>query len=422
MRKLMLVFLFAISVVNAQQVIDKVVAIVDSEIITKSEYEISVLRFAAQKNLDPKDEAIRKEVLNALIDEKLMYAQAELDSIVVTDAEVDRRLEQTINYFVQQYGTQEAIEKAFGMSIEKIRREIREDNRKALMTERVKEKKFARIDVSAREVNEFFNSFADSLGLIPERYKVAHIFLNPKANDRVKNKTKIYAESILDSLKKGADFAELAKKLSDDPGSAARGGDLGWAKRGKFFSEFESAAFALRDNEMSKVIESPVGYHIIQLLGRRGESIHTRHILFKIKSDDQTELEAIEFLSEIKDSIEKKINTFGYFAQKYSNDKQTAPFGGELGTFEISQLDNQLKDVVFKLKEGQISPPKRIQMDAMNFGYHIVKLIKKTTEHKPTLEDDFEDIKRVAQVQKEQRLYKDWLQDLRSKIFWEIKD
>lgn len=422
MKRVLVVMLFLFNFISAQEVLDKIIAIVDNEAILKSEFEISVLRYAAQRNLDPSDAKFRKEVLNALIDEKLLYAQAELDSIVISEDELKQRLEQTINYYIQQYGSEDAIEKTFGMNIEKIKRELRDDTKKSLMADRVQQKKFNRIECSVREVEEFFKGFADSLGVIPERYKVAHIFINPKSSDRVKIKARQFAEQLLDSIKKGADFATLAKAVSDDPGSAARGGELGWAKRGKFYPEFEAAAFALKDNEISPVIETPVGYHIIQLQERRGESVRSRHILIKPKSDDQTELESIQFLSDIRDSIMQKKNGFDYYAKKHSNDEQTAMFGGEMGTFELNQLDNNLKDVVFKLKEGDISFPKRIQLAPGTFGYHIVKLIKKTFEHKPSIDQDYEDIKKIAEYQKKQKLYKEWLAELRSKIFWEIKE
>ncbi len=421
MNKLFLIFIFAISFISAQEVIDRVVAVVDNEVILKSELDLQVNYEAVQRNLDPNNNDLRKQILNLMIDEKLLYAQAELDSIEISDDEVDRQLDYQLNYFIQQYGSRERVEEIYGMSIERIKREQRNDVRKKLMAQRVQNQKFANVSVTRREVTEFFDTYKDSLGFIPEKFTLAHIFINPKATEKVKEQTYALARSLLDSLKNGADFAELAKRYSDDPGSAAQGGDLGFVKRGVFFPEFESAAFALQDGEISDVVESPVGLHIIELLERRGESIHTRHILLKFKSDDEADLKAIETLNDIRDSVRTGKNTFEYYAAKYSDDKETAKFGGELGTFEAGQLDKTLLDQVYKLEEGEIGFPKRLELDANTYGYHIVKLIKRVPEHKPSLEQDYNDIKRLAEFQKKQKLYDRWIKEIKDKIYWEIR-
>jgi peptidyl-prolyl cis-trans isomerase SurA len=289
------------------------------------------------------------------------------------------------------------------------------------MAQKVQQQKFGQIDVTRREVVEFYNSYKDSLGLIPEKFTLGHIFINPKKNSGVKTKAKKFAESLLDSLNRGADFAQLATKYSDDPGSKAQGGDLGSVQRGVFYPEFEAAAFALQVNEVSKVIESPVGYHIIQLLDRKGNQIHTRHILVMVKSDDTSDLKAIELLTDIKDSIRNGVNTFEYFAKTYSDDKETAKFSGKLGTLEVGQMEQPLLTTVYSMKDGEISPPKKLNTDDRNYGYHIVKLYARIPEHIANIEKDFEDIKRLAQFRKREQLYKEWVEELKSQIYWEIK-
>ena len=289
------------------------------------------------------------------------------------------------------------------------------------MAQMVQNQKFGSIEISRLEVDEFFEEFSDSLGVIPEKFFISHIFVNPKATEKVKSKARDFANTILDSIKRGADFAELAKKVSDDPGSAAQGGDLGFVKRGVFFPQFESVAYTLKEGELSQVVESPVGFHIIQLLERRGDAIHTRHILVKIKNDPDADLKAIELLTEIRDSILTSKNSFTYFAKKYSDDKESGRFGGELGTFEVGQLDKSLLDVVYKLKVGEISYPKRLEVDANTYGYHIVKLNSRNPEHKPDFEKDYDEIKKLAEFNKKQKMYGAWIKELRDKIYWEIK-
>jgi peptidyl-prolyl cis-trans isomerase SurA len=408
-------------IINAQEVLDKVVAIVGDEIILKSELDYQTTYRAAQRNLDPNDENLRKQILNEEIEKKLLYAQAEIDSIEVSDEEVESQLDYQLNFFTQQYGSRERLESAYGMSIERIRRELRDETRKNLMAQTVQNQKFGMIDVSRKEVEDFFETYKDSLGLIPEKFEIAHVFINPKANERVTKKAKDFAQSLLDTIRAGGDFAKLAKEYSDDPGSAKLGGDLGYVKRGVFFPEFERAAFALADGQISEVVKSPVGFHIIQLIERRGESINTRHILIKIKNDDDADLESITFLSDIRDSILSEQNTFAYFARKYSDDKETAKFGGKLGKFEVGQLDKSLLDQVYKLKIGEISFPKRLNLDSGEYGFHIIKLIDRTPEHLPNIDSDYEDIKRLVIFDKRQKLYLKWMSQLKNQIFWEIR-
>ena len=425
MNKRFLIIFFALAVYSAtfaqqEKVLDKIVAIVQNEIITKSELDVRVAYMATRLNKNPNDPAFREKILEQMIDEKLLYVQAKLDSVEVTDEQIDRQLDMQMNYFIQQYGSKERVEQVYGMSIERIKREFREDVKKDLMAQMVQQKKFGNVDVTRREVYEFFEEYKDSLGLIPEKLTISHIFINPQNNKRLQKKAYNFAKSLLDSLKHGADFAELARKYSDDPGSASDGGNLGWAKRGLFYPEFEAAAFALKKGEISDIVKTPVGYHIIQLLDKRGEAINARHILVKVKNDEEADLKAIEFLNEIRDSIIKGYNTFEYYARKYSDDKESAKFGGKLGTFEVSKLDKQTRDAVYKLKEGEISYPKRLDINRTTYGFHIVRLDKRVRQHKPDPDKDYDDIKQLAILRKKQKLYEQWLKEIKSKIYWKI--
>ncbi|MBI1936944.1 MAG: peptidylprolyl isomerase [Ignavibacteriales bacterium] len=419
--KYILFVLLSFITINAQQVADKIAAVVDNEIILKSELDFRLTMEAAQRNLDPKNETLQKQILNQLIEEKLLYAQAELDSVTVKDEQVTEVLENQINYFIQQYGSKEKLEQIYGMPVEKIKRTMRDDTRKSLMAQAVQQKKFGELQVSRKEVEEFYESFKDSLGIVPDKYTLAHIFQNPKTGEQIKKKAKDSAQSLLDTLKKGADFAELAKKFSNDQGSASQGGDLGFVKRGVLVPEFEAAAYSLSQNQISGIVETQFGYHIIQLLERRGDAVHARHILIKFNTDDQADLKAIEFLNELRDSITSGKNIFEYYAKKYSDDKNTGKFGGELGTFEVNQLDKTLTDIIYKLREGEISFPKRLEIDRNTYGYHIVKLIKRVPEHKANLDIDFSEIKRLTEYYKRQKLYAKWMEELKEKIYWETR-
>ena len=421
LKSIFILILLASYLVAQTSVIDKVVAVIDNEIILQSELDFQASIYASQRGMDPKSPELRTQILNSMIDEKLVYAQAELDSIVVSDAEVAQRIEYQISVLKQQYGSEASIETMYGMSLEKIKRELREDVRKNLMVQRLREKNFAPIEASRREVEEFYMTYRDSLGMIPEKLRIYHIFRNPKTTDRLKTQYRDFAQAVLDSIKQGANFEEMAKKYSEDPGSKAYGGDLGFVKKGVFYPQFEAAAYALEVGQISDVVETPVGYHIIELLERRGESIHTRHILFKFKTDEGADLETIEFLTELRDSVVNGKNTFQNYAKRYSEDKETAPFSGDLGTFYINQLDKNLLDVVSKMKQGEISFPKRIDYGQGIYGYHIVFLQSRVPQHPASLEEDYAELKRLADEYKKQKQYEEWVASLRDKIYWEVR-
>ncbi|MDY0081606.1 MAG: peptidylprolyl isomerase [Ignavibacteriaceae bacterium] len=405
----------------AQETLDKIVAVVDNEIILKSELDFQVSVFASQRQMDPNTPGLRDQILNSMIEEKLIYAQADIDSVIISEDEINQRIDYQINVFTQQYGSVANIEKIYGMSIDRIKRELRDEVRKSLMSQRLQEKNFGKVQATRREVEEFFNTYKDSIGMIPEKVTIYHIFQNPKASEKLKKKFYDKASALLDSIKAGADFSELAKKYSDDPGSAAQGGDLGFVKKGVFYPEFEEAAFKLNVGEISEVIESPVGFHIIQMLEKRGESVNTRHILIKIKADEDADLKTIDFLSEIRDSIQKGFGTFQDYAKKYSEDKETAPFGGELGTFYMNQLDKALLDAVGKLKQGEIGYPRRLEYAQGTYGYHIVWLKAHIPQHKADLESDYSEIKKLADDFKKQNEYEKWIAEIKKKIFWEVR-
>ncbi len=421
MKNVLVVIILFYGSLFAQDVLDRVVAVVDNEVILQSELDFRVQLEAAKFKVNPDSPELKSRILDQMITEKLFYAQSILDSIIVSATEINGQVDYQIQYLLQQYGSKENLEKLYGRSLEKIKRELRPEVEKQIMVKRLREKKFGQIEASRRQVEEFFYKFKDSLGTIPEKVKIAHIYKNPRMSDRLKAKAYELAGTLLDSIKRGGDFADLAKKFSEDPGSAAQGGDLGFVKRGVFYPEFESAAFALNEGELSGVVESPVGFHIIQLLEKRGESIHTRHILVKVKADNDTDLDLITFLSDLRDSILLNENTFEHYAVLYSDDKATSVFGGVLGTYYIDRLDKELLSTVSKLKQGEISAPKRIDYSADNYGYHIVKLLERIPQHKPDLELDYDELKNLTVMYLQDEMEKNWLEEIRQNVFWEIK-
>jgi peptidyl-prolyl cis-trans isomerase SurA len=412
--------ILASSVLYAQKVVDRIVAVVDNEVILQSELDYQVRLVAAQKKVDLETSGLQEQVLNQMVEEKLAYAQALLDSVQVTEDEINQKIDYQVQYFIQQYGSKEKVEQLYGMSIEKIKRTLEDPVKKQILVQRMEEKKFGDVDATRRDVESFFDTYKDSIGVIPEKVEIAHIFVTPKVTGKMNEKYKSLAQSILDSIKRGADFGEMAKKNSEDPGSASDGGDLGWVGKGVFYPEFEAAAFELKQGALSDIVESPVGFHIIQMLDKRGDKIHVRHILIKIKKGDQADLSAIELLSSIRDSIIQGKGTFAEYAKKYSEDKETSAYGGDLGIFFLSQLDQNMLDIISKMKEGDISFPKRIDYGKGNYGYHIVLVKKRTPQHIAGLDTDYQEIKKLADQYKKQKLYDAWIKQLKDRIYWKI--
>ncbi|MCB0588184.1 MAG: peptidylprolyl isomerase, partial [Phaeodactylibacter sp.] len=269
-----------------REVIDKVVATIGGELVLLSEVEEQHALMEAQSGVLP--EGARCNIMDQLMASKLLINQAKLDSIEVSDEEVeaqlDARIERILGFMNNDVAQFEAY---YGQTINEVKSQFREDLKNQILADRMRSQVMASVTVTPSEVKKFFSSIpADSLPYFNSEVEVGEIVYKPKVNPEERKKTIEKLESIRQRILDGEDFADLASKYSDD-GSARGGGDLGWAKRGKYVPEFEAAAFKLEQNEISPVVESEFGFHIIQMLERRGNSIHVRHILIKPELTDE---------------------------------------------------------------------------------------------------------------------------------------
>ncbi len=403
---------------QSKPVLDEVVAVVGNQIILKSELDYQVQLAAYQNKLNPDSPQLKHRILEAMIDDKLIYEQAKLDSVTVTDEEVNRQLEQRIQNLIDQVGSKDKVEKLYGMSISKIRNEFRDDMRKQLMIQKEKQDKFGDLKVSPLEVREFYNEYKDSLQEVPEEVTLSHIFIVPKPSEKAKKEAYAKAEALEDSLKHGANFAELAKKYSQDPGSAPDGGDLGWASRGQFVPQFEHAVYALKPGEISGIVETQFGYHIIQLLQRRGDMVHARHILIKIPVLPADDDSVVAFLDTLRARAMHGAS-FAVLAREYSEDKNTQDLGGDLGTVSIDQLEPSFRKTVDSLKVGQISMPVRVNV-GNSYGYHIVYLRNRIPAHKISLNKDYARLEKMALTLKQNKAYEKWIAQLKKQVYWKI--
>jgi peptidyl-prolyl cis-trans isomerase SurA len=398
------------------QVLDRVIAVVENDFILESELEAQVHFFVLNNKVDQNTPGLREQVLNSLINEKLIVAKAIEDSVTITDDEVQQQLDAVIQQRVQQMGGEARLEEMYGMPLSRIKREYRDEMRKNLLSQRLQQQRFGTTQVGRHEVEEFFQTYKDSLPPIPDEVELAHIFMKPKPSEQVKASTRAKMQALLDSLAHGADFGDLAKRHSQDPGSAQQGGNLGLVRRGQFVKEFESAAFALAENQTSGIVETELGFHIIQLLERRGDAVRARHILMRMERSDTGDSSTVMLL----DSIRQRALTgesFADLAKKYSEDNASNLVGGSLGTLNFDQIGKDWYGTVSPLQPGEISRPDRLPW-ANSYGYHIVLLRKRTPAHKMSIEQDYQKLEAIASNYKRTREYQAWLEELRGKMYW----
>ena len=398
------------------QVLDKIIATVGREIVLQSDVEGRIAMFLQQNpKVNPSDPELRKQVLESLINERLMVTKAVEDSIAVMDEEINQSLDFMMQNLMQTYGSEKRVEDLYGMSVSRIRKNYREEVRKQLLVERLQQQKFMGVKCTNREVEDFYNQYRDSIRAIPASVELAHIVKHIKPSADAKEEVKRLALKIRDSIAKGIDFAELAKRHSGDPGSASTGGDLGWVDKGKFVAEYERAAYELQSDETSQPIESPFGFHIIQTIEKRKDASHTRHILLKLggSADDKSRVEKI--LNELKEKVEKS-ESFEDLAKQYSDEKETQGFGGSMGVIELNRLPADLKSIVETLPVGGVSQPLPYMADPTKPSLHIILKKKNIAEHTPTLSSYFKKIEQMALQQKQAKLMESFLKELRIAI------
>lgn len=400
---------------------DRIVAIVGNEAILESDLNNQLYLFTQKFKITEMTQGIVQEVLNQMINDKVIQAKAEQDSIYISDDEVRKQVDFRLQTLVQQFGSEKNIENTYGMTLTKIRSIIRVDIKKQMMIERMKQMKFGSgFSVSRAEVEIFFNEYKDSIPNIPETYELLQISKTPPLPDEAKKIAKDKAQIILDSLKSGKDFSELARRNSDDSGSAIQGGDLGKMKKGVLVKEFEDAAYLLEPGEVSNLIETIFGYHIIKLIEKSGDLIHTQHILVKFPHLESADFDAINLLKDIKSKSLNNEKKFKELAVEFSSDNNALLDSGYVGRVAINSLDSIQISSIKELNTGEITNPMRIG-EQMEYTYSIYFLKAKFPEHKPELEGDFKELERMAIRIKEQKEVFKWIEELKKSIYVEVK-
>lgn len=387
--------------VSAQKydgVIDKTVALVGNSMILLSQIEGEVQMMQFQGYVS--DRNLRCEVLENMLVSKLFYTQAQLDSLTVNPDMVDAALEERVNNILTQLGGEEQVEKYFGKPLHKLRQEWREAFMEQNLVQEMQRTVAGGItEVTPKEVQQFYRNIpADSLPIIPTQYQYSQIVLYPdteRAKLEVRERLLEFRQRILD----GEKFSMLATLYSEDPGSAMRGGELGMASKSIFWPAFSDAAMALNEGQVSPIVETPDGFHLIQMISKKGDMFNARHILLKPKYTVDDRDSAFIRLDSIRNVVTEDSLTFAQAARIYSQDTKSRTNGGLVSDpntgapfFEMDRLKPADYNVLKDMKEGDVSMPFESVDDEGRSGntvYKIIRLEKIRPSHTASVEEDF---------------------------------
>jgi len=411
--------------------IDKVVAVLGNNIILLSDLNQQYAQYLNSGN--PDDEKVKCYILQQMLAQKLLKQQAEIDSVVVEEGQVDEEVEKRMRYQIQKAGGQERLEQFLNRSVLQYKDEIRPDIKEQLISNKMQQKITQDVSITPIEVKRYFDSYQkDSLPDIPTEFEVGEVVLHPKLTKAEKQKFYDKIDALRLRVKSGEDFGFLAKTYSEDGGSAPDGGDLGFFDRTRMVKEFTAWAFKLKPGEMSPVFESEHGFHILQVIERRGEQVQARHILIRPETTpaslERTKLQADTIYKNI---VEKKL-PFSTAASLYSDNKESQYNGGMLlyadnvtarTTFiPADKLDPKVFIVVDTMKVGEVSQPVAFSDPDGKQGYKILYLKSKIPPHKGNLEQDYSKFKEKAQQAKIDRMLSEWFEKRRENTYIRIDE
>ncbi|MBO4690353.1 MAG: peptidylprolyl isomerase [Paludibacteraceae bacterium] len=406
--------------VNAQSngVIDEVVWIVGDEAILRSEIEEERLR--AQYEGTPIQGDPYCVIPEQLAVQKLFLHQAELDSIEANESSVSHQVDMRLNYYINQIGSKEKMEEYFRKTSSEIREEMMTTVRNQMIIQQMQAKLTQHIKPTPAEIRRYYNSLpADSIPMMPAQVEVQILSFEPavpvEETERIKQRLREFTERVQSG---SADFSMLARLYSEDTESAKRGGELGFVGKGQLVSEFADVAFNLNDpKKVSRIVQTEYGYHIIQLIEKKGERINCRHILLRPRISASDKVKAIERLDSISKEIKANNIQFEQAVLHFSEDKNTVMNAGLMinpntggSRFEYQDLAPEIAKQIYSMQEGEISQP-FVMMDPQKNREvcAIVRLKKKTDVHRANLTDDFQTIKSMLEQQLSREYIHDWI-------------
>ena len=402
--------------------VDGVAAIVGEHVILKSDVAQLVNIAAVQQRLNPAVDVekllfLQNEVLRSIVDQKIMLEMAAVDSIEVEDKEIERALEQQIEMFVAQSGSEERAEEQLGQSLKTFRREFWYEMKDRLTTERYQQTLINKIGVTRDDVERFFTTYKDSLPVFPFMVKMRHLLVLINAGAESRNLSYNKISEIRKKIIDGESFSELATLYSQDPGSRQNGGSLGYVRRGSLVPDFESVAFSQDVGFISEIVETPFGYHLIETEEKRGEKIKVRHILLIPEIAEEDESLSYRFALTLKDSA-SSLETFKRLVAVHSKDVQTKEIGGDLGWINPNNSPiPEISQIISLLDIGVCSLPVRTEQ-----GYHLFWVDAFRQGGRPDLGMHWPEIENMALNHKRANWYGDWIVAARERFFIQIND
>ena len=420
---LLLVISIALPARGEKEVVDRIVAVVGDQVILASEVasqlQMAAIRYGQHFKSQEEMNKFRDDVLNSMISDQLFLIAAKKDTTIsVRDDEVDQALDDHIARISSQYDNNDDFLDALsqeGLSLRELRKKLRPEVKNQLLKQRVMQKKLSNVSVSRHEVEEFYNNFKDSIPTQPEAAKLAHIQLAVEASPEVEDSVKQLAQKLRQEILDGADFATISARYSS-LGAGANGGDLGYVSRDEVVPEFARAAFNLSVGDISGVIRTQFGYHIIKCEGVRGDQLKLRHVLLAVQATREDTLRTAKLADSLMTAIRNGAD-FAALAKQFSSDNSTRAQGGELGWFDISKLPPEFAQAVKGWKTvGEIRGPVYAQT-----GLHILKLLDYTPEKRLTLTDDYDRVKEMARQQKLAEFTDKWIEEIKKDTYIDIR-
>lgn len=395
-------------------VVDQVVAVVGNSAILRSDLHNQRRQLESQGIKFGPDALC--DILDDMLYQKLLYNQAVLDSVEISAGQVEQVLERRLRFFIQQIGSREQLEAYYGKSIEALKDEFRPLIREQELSSMMEGIITKDVKVSPSEVRNFFRSLPqDSIPMVESEIEMSQIVKIPAVDPVEVADTKRRLNDFRDRILRGESFNTLAILYSEDPGSARRGGELGFHQRGDLYTEFEATAFTLRPGEVSDIVETPAGYHIIQLIERRGEQINARHILLKPKVSPLDLMKARTELDSIRAQIQRGAITFEEAALKHSDDPGKINQGRMINPytnttrFRTEEIEPNLFFVIDKMELDQVSAPVGMMTDEGQQAFRIVKVTTRTEAHRANMETDYDFIQQLALNKKKMDRVNEWI-------------
>ncbi len=426
-----ILLIFSATITFAQdKIVDQIVAVVGGNIILKSDVEDMNINQQAQGITSDGD--MKCEILENLLIDKLLIAEAELDTLIeVTDNEVNQQMDGQLQSYIQHFGSEKAVEAYFKKPIAYIRSQMQEGIRNQLFSSKMRNKIVQDVKVTPSEVRLNYRNLKDEeIPNIPTQYEYAQITMQPQVSMEEENRVKSRLREIKEQIEKGnTSFATMAVLYSEGP-SAKDGGEIGYLGRGQLDPAYAAVAFNLKGDRISNVVKSAFGYHIIQLVDKKGEKVNTRHILMKPKISVEAKEEAYNRMDSLANIIRKNEVPFEQAAMMISADKNTRNNGGMAinpntmsSKFSVEELDPDVSKVLTKMNLNEISKPfETVDLETQQTVYKVVKLINKIDGHKANLQNDYQQLADMYLAKKKEQVLRDWIAERQKQTYIRIDE